>query len=43
LGPCTAPVTAEREGDQPKTFEHPLLSLRADFLMAYQTLTGKVA
>jgi hypothetical protein len=31
------------EGNQPKTFEHPLLSLRADFVMAYRTLSGKVA
>jgi hypothetical protein len=31
------------EGNQPKTFKHPLLSLRGDLVMAYRTLSGKVA
>jgi len=31
------------EGNQPKLFTHPLLSLRADFVMAYRLLRGKLA
>jgi len=31
------------EGNQPKLFTHPLLSLRADFVMAYLLLRGKLA
>ncbi len=30
------------EHNQPKTFKHPLLSLRADFVMAGKLLTGKL-
>lgn len=30
------------EKNQPKTFEHPVLSFRADFVMAYQFLTGRL-
>lgn len=29
------------EGNQPKTFEHPFLSFRGDFVMVYEFLTGK--
>ncbi len=28
------------EGNQPKTFTYPLMSLRGDFVMAYRTLRG---
>jgi len=30
------------EGNQPKTFKHPLLSLRGDFVMAGKLLSGKL-
>jgi hypothetical protein len=29
------------EGNQPKTFKYPLLSLRGDIVMAYRTLRGQ--
>ena len=31
------------EGNQPKTFEHPFLSFRGDFVMVYRLLTGTLA
>jgi hypothetical protein len=31
------------EHNQPKTFEHPFLSLRGDFVMLARVLTGKTA
>jgi len=31
------------EGNQPKTFKYPLLSLRGDFVMAYRLLRGELA
>ncbi len=31
------------EGNMPKTFKHPLLSLRGDFVMAYRLVTGQLA
>jgi hypothetical protein len=31
------------EGNQPKTFEHPFLSFRGDFVMVYRLLTGQLA
>jgi hypothetical protein len=30
------------EGNQPKTFKYPLLSLRGDFVMALRTLRGQL-
>jgi hypothetical protein len=30
------------EGNQPKTFQHPSLSFRADFVMVYQLLRGQL-
>jgi hypothetical protein len=31
------------EGNQPKTFRHPFLSFRGDFVMVYRMLTGTLA
>jgi hypothetical protein len=31
------------EGNQPKTFRYPLLSLRGDFVMAYRLVRGRLA
>jgi hypothetical protein len=31
------------EGNIPKTFEHPFLSFRGDFVMVYRMLTGQLA